>query len=67
MTMLAATVKTRATTLDVYVNGKRVGCVSDCGDCWRASLYDRRRRRVLMNVEYGSRSEAVRGVVNAAG
>jgi hypothetical protein len=57
-------VKLRATELDVYVNGVRVGYVVDCGDCWRGQLVGRRRRRSLP--DYDRRTDAVRGVVEAA-
>jgi hypothetical protein len=56
-------VQLKATELDVYVNGVRVGWVVDCGDCWRGSLTGRKRRRFLP--DFDSRSEAVGGVVSA--
>ena len=63
MVMLARKVTTKATELDVYVDGVRVGWITDCGDCWRGSLFGRRRRRVLP--DYPSRDAARRGVVDA--
>jgi hypothetical protein len=57
-------VRLKATELDVYVDGKRVGCVTDCGDCWRGLLLGRRRHRSLP--DYDSRKDAVRGVVSGA-
>ena len=56
-------VRLKATELDVFVDGIRVGFVVDCGDCWRARLTGRRRRKSLP--DYDSRTEAVRGVVAA--
>jgi hypothetical protein len=60
-------VRTKATELDIYVNGERVGWVVDCGDCWRAAIFNKsgtgRGRHVFP--DYGSRREAVRGVVEA--
>jgi hypothetical protein len=50
--------------LDVYVNGKRVGTVMDCGDCWRAWLVGRRRLRAFP--DYDSRGEAVKALVGIA-
>lgn len=61
---MVMTVKTKARELDVYVNGARVGYVVDCGDCWRAFLYGRRRRRFLPDCE--TRGEAVRSVIRSA-
>ena len=58
-------VELKATDLDVYVDGVRVGHVIDCGDCWRGGLYGRRKRR-LYNIDFDSQDEAVRGVVTAA-
>lgn len=63
MVMLSRKVTTKATQLDVYVDGARVGWVTDCGDCWRASLLGRRRLKVLP--DFDSRLEAVHGVVAA--
>lgn len=60
--MLAAIVKLKATTLDVFVNGKCVGEVTDCGDCWRINVLGRRKRRGY-NLDFDSRSEAVSGLV----
>jgi hypothetical protein len=57
-------VRLKATELDVYVDGIRVGWVVDCGDCWRGSLLGRRRRRRLP--DYSNRRDAVRGVVSGA-
>ena len=62
MTLLARQVTTKATELDVYVDGVRVGWVTDCGDCWRGSVVGRRKRR-MYNLTFDSRGEAVRGVV----
>jgi hypothetical protein len=66
MVMLPVTVKTKATDLDVYANGVKIGSVHDCGDCWRGTLLGRRKRR-LYNRDFSSRSEAVRALVNTAG
>jgi hypothetical protein len=57
-------VRLQATELDVYVNGKRVGTVMDCGDCWRAWLVGRRRLRAFP--DYDSRGEAVKALVGIA-
>jgi hypothetical protein len=59
-------VNLKATKLDVFVNGKCVGWVTDCGDCWRTGLYGRRRRRGYKMPDYDSRMQAVRGVVEAS-
>jgi hypothetical protein len=57
----------KASALNVYVDGVRVGHVTDCGDCWRGGVFGARRRRArLYNVEFDSRADAVRGVVAAA-
>jgi hypothetical protein len=66
MVMLPVKVTTKATDLDVYANGVKVGSVHDCGDCWRGSLLGRRKRR-LYNRDFGSRVEAVSAVIDAAG
>jgi hypothetical protein len=63
MVMLARKVTTKVTALDVYVDGVRIGWITDCGDCWRGSLFGRLRRRVLP--DYDSRNAARRGVVDA--
>jgi hypothetical protein len=62
------TVRVRATELDVYVDGDKVGRVMDCGDCWRASVdaSGHRRARALKS-DFDTRSEAVRAVVAASG
>jgi hypothetical protein len=54
-----------ATELDVYVDGIKVGVVTDCGDCWRALLLGRRRRSGYKLPDYDSRKDAVRGVIEA--
>ena len=59
-------VTTKATELDVFVDGKKVGWIVDCGDCWRATLADRRRRLKLMNEDFDSRRAAVRRLVELA-
>ena len=38
MKVEGVTVRIKATELDVYINGVRIGRVIDCGDCWRASM-----------------------------
>lgn len=58
-------VKLKVTDLDVFVDGRRVGYVTDCGDCWRGSLLGRRKRR-LFNRDFNSRAAAVRAVVELA-
>ena len=55
-------VRLKATELDVYVDGKRVGAVYDCGDCWRLRVVGRRSRRAY-NLDVGTRREAVSAVV----
>ena len=55
-------VKLRATTLDVYVDGKCVGEVTDCGDCWRINVLGRRKRRGY-NLDFETRGQAVSGLV----
>jgi hypothetical protein len=57
-------VRLKATELDVYVDGKRVGWIFDNGDCWRGFLTGRRKRRYIPDVT--TRSDAVRAVVVAA-
>ena len=60
-------VKLKATELDVFVDGRRVGSVTDCGDCWRAFLYGRLRRRGYNLPDYNTRAAAVHGIVSATG
>lgn len=60
---MTAIVRVKATELDVYVNGKRVGHITDFEQFWRVGLYGRRRRRVMP--DYGTRAEAIRAVVSA--
>lgn len=60
----ASRVKLVASELDVYVDGVRVGWVTDCGDCWRGALFGRRRGGRTLS-DYDSRKDAVRGVVEA--
>jgi hypothetical protein len=55
-------VKLKATELDVYVNGRRVGAVLDCGDCWRINVHGRRKRRGY-NLDLDTRGEAVSALV----
>jgi len=55
-------VRLKATELDVYVDGKRVGTVIDCGDCWRLRVLGRRKRRAY-NLDLDTRGEAVSAVV----
>jgi hypothetical protein len=59
-------VRLKATELDVYVDGVRVGWVVDCGDCWRIGILGRRKRRGY-NLDFDTRSDAVRGVVSSIG
>ena len=63
MTMLTSNVRLRATDLDVYVDGKCVGSVCDCGDCWRICVLGRRKRRGY-NLDFDTRSQAVSGLVS---
>ena len=63
MVMLANQVRLKATTLDVYVNGRRVGEVTDCGDCWRIRVRGRRKRRGY-NLDFDTRGQAVSGLVS---
>jgi hypothetical protein len=60
-----STVRLKATELEVFVDGVKVGWVTDCGDCWRAVVTASRKRKYLP--DYDSRKDAVRGVVSAAG
>lgn len=54
-------VKLVATDLAVYVGSVRVGHVMNLGDCWRAWLYGRRRRKRFQ--DFDSRKQAVAAVV----
>ena len=58
-------VRLQATELDVYVDGSRVGYVTDCGDCWRAQMLGRRRRKRFD--DFDDQKQAVAAVVEAAG
>jgi hypothetical protein len=58
-------VKLKATELDVYVDGRRVGSVLDCGDCWRINVLGRRKRRGY-NLDLDTRGEAVAALVSIA-
>lgn len=55
-------VRLKATELDVYVNGARVGWVTDCGDCWRIGVLGRRKRRAY-NIDCDTRGQAVAKLV----
>ena len=55
--------KVKATTLDVHVDGVRVGWVTDCGDCWRAAMYGRRKRKRFD--DFDDQDQAVTAVVKA--
>ena len=55
-------VKLKATELDVYVSGRRVGTVYDCGGFWRIGVLGRRKRRAY-NLDFDTRGEAVADVV----
>lgn len=55
-------VRLKATDLDVYVDGRCVGSVCDCGGFWRICVLGRRKRRAY-NLDFDTRGEAVRGVV----
>jgi hypothetical protein len=57
-------VKLKATELDVYVNGVRVGWVTDGGDCWRIGILGRRKRRAY-NLDFDTRKQAVDALVKA--
>jgi hypothetical protein len=57
-------VKLKATELDVYVDGKRVGWVTDCGGFWRIGILGRRKRRAY-NVDCDTKADAVRAIVSA--
>jgi hypothetical protein len=56
-------VRLKATDLDVYVDGKCVGSVCDCGDCWRICVLGRRKRRGY-NLDFDTRGQAVSGLVS---
>ena len=51
-------VTTVATDEDVYVGGKCVGSVMDCGDCYRVNPWDKRRRGVR-STDYDTRELAI--------
>jgi len=55
-------VKLKATCFDVYVDGRCIGVVLDCGDCWRINVLGRRKRRGY-NLDFDSRREALAGLV----
>jgi hypothetical protein len=59
---MANRVRLQATTLDVHVDGVRVGWVTDCGDCWRIGILGRRNRRAY-NRDFDTRRQAVAAVV----
>ena len=63
MTLLANKVRLKATDLDVYVDGKCVGSVTDCGDCWRIRVLGRRKKRGY-NRDFDTRGQAVSGLVS---
>jgi hypothetical protein len=56
-------VKLKATELDVYVDGRRVGMVTDCGDCWRIRVDGRRKKRAY-NLDFNNKREAVSGLLH---
>jgi hypothetical protein len=58
-------IKLKARELDVYVNDTLVGSVTDCGDCWRIWVRGRRKRRGY-NLDFDTRRQAVRGLVQIA-
>lgn len=63
---MANRVRLQATELDVHVDGMRVGMVTDCGDCWRASVYRSRGRSAKhLGDDFDTRADAVRSVVAA--
>jgi hypothetical protein len=51
-------VTTVPTEEDVYVGAQLVGCVFDCGDCYRVRPTDKRRTRVS-RVDYDTREHAI--------
>lgn len=55
-------VRLKATELDVYMDGRWVGSVTDCGDCWRLSVRGRRKRRGY-NLDFDTRQTAVRRLI----
>lgn len=55
-------VKLKATELDVYVDGRLLGSVLDCGDCWRIHVKGRRKRRGH-NLDFDNRRQAVSALV----
>jgi hypothetical protein len=55
-------VKLKATELNVYVDGRWVGTVYDCGGFWRLGVRGRRKRRAY-NLDVDTRREAVEAVV----
>jgi hypothetical protein len=57
------TVKLRPIELDVLVDGKVIGKVYDCGDCWRAFLSNRRRKP--LTDDYDSQEKAVNAVLHS--
>ena len=60
---MANRVRLQATELDVHVDDVRVGMVTDCGDCWRARMYGRRRRKMFD--DFDNQDQAVAAVVAA--
>jgi hypothetical protein len=56
-------IQLKATELDVYVSGRCVGTVYDCGGFWRIGVRGRRKRRAY-NLDFDTRREAVAGVVS---
>ena len=57
-----AMVRLKATELDVWLNGRNVGTIYDCGGFWRIAIRGRRKRRGY-NLDLDTRAQAVRAVV----